>query len=89
MLSANLSLDKLDIWVYGQDYHRVAMSAMLDASYLDVLQMVPPRKRDFALSIGRKKKLDSQKNGLLSFCEIAVRRALSVHAWGWKGAVGS
>jgi len=70
----NLSLDKLDIWVYRRSYHRIAMSAMTDAGYLDVLHM-DFRNHDFCLPIGRKKKLDSQKRGLLSFSEIAVERA--------------
>jgi len=59
VLSANLSLDNLDIWVYSEDYHRVAMSATIDAGYLGVLQMVHLRNGVFFHINGRKKKLDS------------------------------
>jgi hypothetical protein len=37
--------------------------------------MANPLNRDFSRIIGTKKKLDSEKRGLLSFCEIAVHRA--------------
>jgi hypothetical protein len=71
----DLTLDKLDIRVYRLGHHRVAMSATLEASYLDLLHRVHPRNREISLQINSKKKLDSQKSRLLSFGEIAVGRA--------------
>lgn len=54
------------------------MSACTNASYRSVRHMVDPRNRDFSRSIDPKKKLDSEKRGLLSFGEIAVDRASRV-----------
>ncbi len=56
------------------------MSGTRNASYLDALLMAQPRICAISLLIDIKKKLDSQKNGLLSFGEIAVGRAPLVRA---------
>ena len=58
------------------------MSGTLNAGYLDALHMAHPRFCEFSLLIDGKKKLDSQKRGLLSFGEIAVGRAPQVRDWG-------
>ena len=47
------------------------------------------QNRDFSRIMDPKKKLDSEKNGLLSFGEIAVDRASTRARWVTEGAVGS
>jgi hypothetical protein len=68
---SNLFLDNLDIWVYP------AIVLLLNMGYISRIVTLCT----FPTS---KKKLDSQKRGLLSFSEIAVHRALNSARLGLK-----
>ena len=87
--SHKFTLDKLDIQHYGLGHLQVAMSGTRHAGYQNAHHGANRGIRMVSLLIDNKKKLDSEKSGLLSFDEIAVGRAPQVRHWVCEGAVGS